>query len=223
MMKFGVVQFLGSNCDQDCWHVLRHVLGCDTEWLWHESSDLNHVDCVILPGGFSYGDYLRCGAMAARSPIMKAVATFADQGGLILGICNGFQILCEAGLLPGALVRNKNLQFICESCSLTVERTNTPFTRKYRQGEKIEMPIAHMEGHFYIDAEGLKHLEQNRQIVFRYSSNPNGSVADIAGVINERRNVLGLMPHPERASEEILGGSDGIKLFQSLLESFRRG
>lgn len=223
MMKFGVVQFLGSNCDQDCWHVLRHVLGCDTEWLWHESSALNNVDCVILPGGFSYGDYLRCGAMAARSPIMKAVAAFADRGGLVLGICNGFQILCEAGLLPGALVRNKNLQFICEPSSLLVERADTPFTQNYRRGEKIEMPIANMEGHFYIDAVGLKRLEKNNQIVFRYEANPNGSVADIAGVINERGNVLGLMPHPERASEAILGGVDGLKLFESLRETLRNG
>lgn len=187
--------------------------------IWHEETDLRGLDCVVLPGGFSYGDYLRTGAMAARSPVMKAVASFADQGGLVLGICNGFQILCEAGLLPGVLMRNKNLQFICEETGLVVERSDTRFTCAYKNKETIKMPIAHMEGHYYIDDEGLKCLEKNKQILFRYNNNPNGSVADIAGVINEKGNVLGLMPHPERASEKILGSEDGLKLWMSLLSN----
>ncbi|MBI5298971.1 MAG: phosphoribosylformylglycinamidine synthase subunit PurQ [Deltaproteobacteria bacterium] len=216
-MKFGVIQFLGSNCDADCLHVVRNVLKQDALSLWHENPDLKGVDCVILPGGFSYGDYLRTGAMAARSPIMKSVAAFADRGGLVLGICNGFQILCEAGLLPGVLVRNKSLQFICEDCDLIVERNDTRFTSLYKKGEKVRMPIAHMEGHYYIDEAGLKHLESNRQVVLRYANNPNGSVGNIAGVINEKGNVFGLMPHPERVCEKLLGGEEGAKLFKCLL------
>lgn len=218
-MKFGIIQFLGSNCDHDAFHVLKKLLKQEAFFIRHEAADLNGADCVILPGGFSHGDYLRTGAMAARSPIMKAVAAFADRGGLVLGICNGFQILCEAQLLPGVLMRNKSLQFVCEQTGLTVERNDTIFTSKYRAGEKIRLPIAHMEGHYYIDDAGLKRLEKNRQIVFRYTVNPNGSVADIAGIINERGNVLGLMPHPERAAEKILGNENGLKLFEAICHS----
>lgn len=219
-MKFGVIQFPGSNCDRDCFHVLGNLLNQPVKFLWHQDRTLGDADCVILPGGFSYGDYLRTGAMAASSPIMKSVAEFADRGGYVLGICNGFQILCEAKLLPGVLMRNKSLQFICEECELTVERTDTPFTSLYKAGQKVQMPIAHMEGHYYIDDAGLKHLKKNRQIIFRYCQNPNGSVADIAGITNEKGNVLGLMPHPERASEKMLGGEDGRKLFESILNRF---
>lgn len=215
-MRFGVIQFLGSNCDQDCLWVLQKVLKQEARLVWHEETDLAGLDGVILPGGFSHGDYLRTGAMAAHSPIMRVVADFAGQGGPVLGICNGFQILCEAGLLPGTLMRNKNLQFICEPCTLTVERNDTRFTSRYRAGEKISMPIAHQEGHYYMDEAELERLEKNRQVVFRYQNNPNGSVADVAGVINEAGNVLGLMPHPERASEKILGSEDGLKLWMSL-------
>lgn len=215
-MRFGVIQFPGSNCDQDCLWVLQKVLGQDARLIWHGAADLGDADGVILPGGFSHGDYLRTGAMAAHSPVMRVVSAFADCGGLVLGICNGFQILCEAGLLPGTLIRNKNLQFICEPCALTVERNDTRFTGKYRVGEKIQIPIAHNEGHYYIDDAGLERLQKNRQIVLRYQKNPNGSVEGIAGVINERGNVLGLMPHPERASEKILGSEDGLKLWMSL-------
>lgn len=218
-MRFGVIQFLGSNCDRDCLYVLQNILKQKAKLIWHEATDLSGLDCIILPGGFSYGDYLRTGAMAARSPVMKAVSAFADRGGSVLGICNGFQILCEAGLLSGALMRNKSLEFICENCELAVERNDTRFTSGYQRGEKIKMPIAHMEGHYYIDDAGLKRLEKNRQIVLRYTNNPNGSVANIAGIINEKGNVLGLMPHPERACEEILGGVDGLKLWKSLLSN----
>lgn len=221
-MKFAIVQFLGSNCDQDVFHVLKNILKQEVFFLWHEASDLQGADCVILPGGFAHGDYLRTGAMSARSPIMKSVAAFADRGGLVLGICNGFQILCEAGLLPGVLMRNKNLQFVCEQTGLIVERNDTIFTSKYRAKERLALPIAHMEGHYYIDEAGLKRLEKNRQIVFRYTANPNGSVADIAGIINERGNVLGLMPHPERASEKILGEEKGLGLFESLIMTVER-
>lgn len=216
-MKFAVIQFPGSNCDQDCLHVIQKILKQPAKILWHASTDLGDVDCVVLPGGFSYGDYLRTGACAARSPIMKAVAAFADRGGLVLGICNGFQILCEAGLLPGVLMRNKSLKFICDDCELKVERNDTVFTSLYKLGRKVRMPIAHMEGNYFIDAAGLKCLEKNRQIVFRYAKNPNGSTADIAGILNEKGNVLGLMPHPERASEKVLGGEDGLGLFRSIL------
>lgn len=217
-MKFGIIQFLGSNCEADTFHVVHNVLKQEAVYLWHEETELKKVDCVILPGGFSYGDYLRTGAMAARTPIMKAVAAFADRGGLVLGICNGFQILCEAGFLPGVLMRNKNLQFISEDCELVVDRADTSFTSLYKVGQKIRLPIANMEGHYYIDDAGLASLKKNNQIVFRYANNPNGSVGDIAGIINEKGNVLGLMPHPERASERVLGSEDGLKLFQSILK-----
>ena len=219
-MKFGVIQFPGSNCDADCLHVVQNILNQKAIRIWHEEKNLKEVDCVILPGGFSYGDYLRTGAMAARSPVMQAVVNFAERGGLVLGICNGFQILCEVGLLPGVLMRNKNLEFICQDCELLVERNDTPFTSEYKAGQKVSMPIAHMEGHYYIDAPGLAALKKRRQIVFRYAQNPNGSVGDIAWILNEKGNVLGLMPHPERVAEKVLGGEDGKFLFESIMLSF---
>src|SRR3989338_918911 len=221
-MKFGIIQFLGSNCEADTFHVVHNVLKQEAVYLWHEETDLKKVDCVILPGGFSHGDYLREGAMAARSPIMQSVAAFADRGGLVLGICNGFQILCEAKFLPGVLVRNKNLQFISEDVELVLERTDTLFTSLYNVGQKIRLPIANMEGHYYIDDAGLTSLKKNNQIVLRYTNNPNGSIGDIAGIINEKGNVFGLMPHPERASEKILGNNEGRLIFESIIKLCRR-
>ncbi len=218
-MKFGIVQFPGSNCDADCLHVVQNILRQEGFIIWHASTDLNGADCVILPGGFSYGDYLRTGAMAAHSPVMKSVVDFAERGGRVLGICNGFQILCEVGLLPGVLMRNKNLQFLCEKTELIADRSDTPFTSGYQKGKKITMPIAHMEGNYTIDDAGLASLKKRNQIVFRYAKNPNGSVGDIAGIINEKGNVLGLMPHPERVCETALGGTDGLKLFESVVRS----
>jgi phosphoribosylformylglycinamidine synthase subunit I (EC 6.3.5.3) len=227
-MRFGVVVFPGSNCDRDCYHVITRVLGCDAEFVWHERRDLSGFDAVILPGGFSYGDYLRVGAIARFSPVMDAVTEFAERGGLVIGICNGFQILVEAGLLPGALLRNRSLHFICKFVHLRVENAETPFTHRYRKGQVIRIPIAHGDGRYYCDEETLTKLERNGQIVFRYctpdgqitdDANPNGSVANIAGIINERGNVLGMMPHPERASEAFLGSTDGLLLWQSLLSA----
>lgn len=222
-MKFGIIQFPGSNCDDDCLHVVRTILGEKACKIWHESDDLKKVDCVVLPGGFSYGDYLRCGAMAGKSPIMKSIREFGGGGGLVLGICNGFQILCEAGLLPGILVRNKSLKFICEPERLKIERNVSPFTNQFKVGEEVQMPIAHMEGHYYIDEEGLAKLRANHQIILRYQQNPNGAVDNIAGICNENGNVFGLMPHPERVCESELGGVDGLKLFQSIISSLRQG
>lgn len=216
-MKFGIIQFPGSNCDEDCLHAIRHVLKADAVKIWHESENLGETGCVILPGGFSYGDYLRCGAMAGRSPVMKAVRSFADAGGPVLGICNGFQILCEAGLLPGVLVRNRSLKFICEPATLTVERNDILFTSRHVLGERVRMPIAHREGRYYIDDEGLAQLRKGNRIVLRYVDNPNGSVDNIAGLCNERGNVFGLMPHPERVCEPVLGGTDGLKFLESIL------
>lgn len=225
-MRFGIVVFPGTNCDRDCYHVVRHVLGCEAQFVWHEERSLNAFDVVILPGGFSYGDYLRVGAIARFSPVMDAVVEFAERGGLVLGICNGFQILVEAGLLPGALLRNRSLHFVCKFVHLRVENTETPFTHRYRKGQVIRIPIAHGDGRYYCDRETLAKLERNGQIVFRYctpdghitdDANPNGSLANIAGIVNERGNVLGMMPHPERASEAILGSADGLTLWQSLL------
>ncbi len=225
-MRFGIVVFPGTNCDRDCWHVLTRVLGCQAEFIWHEERDLSRFDCVILPGGFAHGDYLRVGAIARFSPVMDSVVSFAEKGGLVLGICNGFQILVEAGLLPGALLRNTTLHFICKFVSLRVENVNTPFTNQYREGQVVRIPIAHNDGRYFCDEETLKRLEQNRQIVFRYCSpngevtedaNPNGSIANIAGIVNEQGNVLGMMPHPERASESLLGSADGLLLWRSIL------
>ena len=216
-MKFGVIVFPGSNCDHDAYYAVEKVLGQPVTFLWHESHDLENCDVVIVPGGFAYGDYLRTGAIARFSPVMESVARFAAGGGLVLGICNGFQILCEAGLLPGALMRNAGLKFICRPVRMRVETTDTPFTNACQQGEVLTVPIAHMEGNYFCDAETLAELRRDRRIVFRYVENPNGSLDDIAGICNPGRNVLGLMPHPERASEAILGCADGRLVFDSLV------
>jgi phosphoribosylformylglycinamidine synthase I len=225
-MKFGIVQFPGSNCDADAFYVVQQLLKEEAFYLWHEEETLQNADCIILPGGFAHGDYLRAGAMAKISSIMKSVEKFAEAGGLVLGICNGFQILTEAGLLPGALLKNQCGKFICDWIYLNVENSETPFTRLYKKGEILRMPIAHGEGCYYLDEAGLEKLEKNGQVVFRYcdsrgnfspESNPNGSLAYIAGICNKEKNVLGLMPHPERCAEPLLGGTDGLLLFQSLL------
>ncbi|MCX7642553.1 MAG: phosphoribosylformylglycinamidine synthase subunit PurQ [Armatimonadetes bacterium] len=227
-MRFGIVVFPGTNCDRDCWHVVTRVLKCEAEFVWHEDRDVSRFDCIILPGGFSYGDYLRVGAVARFSPVMEAVCEFVERGGLVIGICNGFQILVEAGLLPGALIRNKSLHFICKFVNLRVENANTPFTNRCRVGQVLRIPIAHNDGRYFCDDETLKRLESNGQIVFRYcdpsgqitdEANPNGSIGNIAGIVNERGNVLGMMPHPERASESLLGSSDGLLIWQSIVEA----
>jgi phosphoribosylformylglycinamidine synthase len=231
-MRFGVVVFPGSNCDQDCYHVIRNVLKKPVEYIWHERTDLNGFDCIVLPGGFSYGDYLRPGAIARFAKTMDALSEFVERGGLVIGICNGFQILLEAGLLPGAMLRNKTLRFICKYVHLRVENERTPFTNLYNAGQVLRMPIAHGDGNYYCDEETLAKLESNAQIVFRYcdefgniteDANPNGSVANIAGICNERRNVLGMMPHPERCSEKILGSSDGLLLWESIIKWIEGG
>ncbi len=220
-MKIGVITFPGSNCDRDCVTAAERVMNTPVVQLWHRDSNLHGVDVVIVPGGFSYGDYLRCGAMAAHSPLMSAVKEFAANGGRVLGICNGFQILTEAGLLPGVLMRNASLQFVCRPVKLTVETTKSPFTSAYTQGQHVTFPIAHMEGNYFVDAAILADMKKNDQIVFRYAAgdNPNGSLEDIAGVCNKARNVLGLMPHPERVCDSLLGGIDGVGMFQSLMRT----
>ena len=220
--KFGVVVFPGSNCDHDAYNVLKHVLKQDTEFLWHKDSSVGDRNVVIVPGGFSYGDYLRCGAIARFSHIMKDVVRLASEGGTVIGICNGFQILCEAGLLPGALMRNASLKFVCRNVTLTIENKKTIFTELFGKNggvNQISLPVAHAEGNYFCDKETLKMLEDNNRIVFRYKDNPNGSLADIAGITNEKGNVLGMMPHPERACEGIVNGTDGKYLFQSIIES----
>ncbi|MCI0485659.1 MAG: phosphoribosylformylglycinamidine synthase subunit PurQ [Blastocatellia bacterium] len=227
-MKFGVVVFPGSNCDHDTYHVISKVIGQPVDFLWHRQSTVSDYDAIILPGGFSYGDYLRTGAIARFSPVMGAVKEFASQGGLVLGICNGFQILCEAGMLPGALLRNSNLKFICEHVNIRVESTDTPFTSSCRLGQVLSVPIAHGDGNYFCDRETLEELEREDRIIFRYSdasgvvtddANPNGSIDNIAGITNRERNVMGLMPHPERASEELLGSNDGRIIFYSLADT----
>ena len=217
-MKFGVVVFPGSNCDRDIAYVTRDLLNQPTRMVWHEETDISALDVIVIPGGFSYGDYLRCGAIAQFSPVMQRVVEHAQQGKFVLGVCNGFQVLTEMGLLPGVLVRNRDLHFICDQVPVKVERTNTPWTQAYCVGQIITLPIAHGEGRYYTDADTLAQLEGEGQVLFRYEGNPNGSVNNIAGVCNRRGNVLGMMPHPERASDPMLGGTDGIKLFQGLLE-----
>jgi phosphoribosylformylglycinamidine synthase I len=228
LLRFGVVVFPGSNCDADTYHVLDRVFGAPVEYVWHAATRLPSVDCVILPGGFSYGDYLRAGAIARFAPVMSEVARFAADGGLVLGICNGFQILCEAGLLPGALLPNECLQFRCQWTNLRVEQTDTPFTAGARPGQVLRMPIAHGEGRYYADADTLRRLHERRQVILRYcapdgspdpASNPNGSIEAIAGICNETRNVFGLMPHPERCCEPELGGTDGRVIFESMLRT----
>lgn len=231
-MRWGVVTFPGSNDDHDALYAIDHVLGEDAVSLWHKDRDLKGVDCVILPGGFSYGDYLRCGAIARCSPVMESVIAFARAGGLVWGICNGFQVLCEAGLLPGALIRNRSLRFVCTRVRLRLEESETPFTCRCTRGEVLSIPIKHGDGCYVADAATLEELEENRQIVLRYvdasgratvDANPNGSLNNIAGIVNRQRNVFGLMPHPEHAVEKGLGGDDGLKLFQSVLAAFNDG
>lgn len=228
-MKFGVVIFPGSNCDYDTYFVLKEVLKRDVSFLWHKDHDLKNVDCVILPGGFSYGDYLRSGAIAKFSPLMKEVVAFAQKGGLVLGICNGFQILLELGLLPGAMLRNKDLKFLCQFVHLRIENDKTLFTRSGKKGQVLKIPIAHFDGNYYTPPEILKKLEAREQVVFRYCDeegrlteevNVNGSINSIAGLINRTGNVMGLMPHPERASESFLGSEDGRIIFESVLANF---
>ncbi|KPN97033.1 phosphoribosylformylglycinamidine synthase subunit PurQ [Lysinibacillus irui] len=221
-MKFAVLVFPGSNCDIDMYHAIKDELGEEVEYVWHTATDLSGFDGVLVPGGFSYGDYLRCGAMANQSNIMAEVKKAADAGKPVLGVCNGFQILTEAGLLPGALLRNKNLKFMCRTVQLKVENNNTLFTNQYEQGQIINIPIAHGEGNYYCDEETLQSLKDNNQIVFTYSGdNPNGSLEDIAGIINERGNVLGMMPHPERAVDALVGGADGLAVFKSIVKQWR--
>ncbi len=227
-MKFGVVIFPGSNCDYDTFFVLRDVLGQPTVFLWHKDHDLQKADCVVLPGGFSYGDYLRSGAIARFSPLMQEVCEFADRGGLVLGICNGFQVLLELGLLPGAMLRNKHLKFLCQFVHLRIDNAATPFTRHAHRGQILRIPIAHFDGNFIAPPENLAKLEEQGQVVLRYvdengemteAANVNGSAAAIAGLINRRGNVMGMMPHPERASEGSLGSPDGRLIFESLIRS----
>src|SRR5580704_1819088 len=218
-MNFGVILFPGSNGDHDSWYAFSHDLGQKAEFIWHDSHSLGDVDAVILPGGFSYGDYLRCGAIAKFSPVMAAVRKFAADGGPVLGICNGFQILVEAGLLPGALLCNAGLKFVCQEVRLRTETTNSPFTCEAAVGQILRMPIAHGEGCYYADRRTLDELEAEDRIAFRYVENPNGSLHDIAGVLSRERNILGMMPHPERASDPLMGSADGLAVFQSVLQA----
>ncbi|MFA5114075.1 MAG: phosphoribosylformylglycinamidine synthase subunit PurQ [Candidatus Margulisiibacteriota bacterium] len=218
-MRFGVIVFPGSNCDHDCYNAVKDVLQQPVEYVWHQEKKLDHLDCVIVPGGFSYGDYLRCGAIARFSPVMEAVKKHAERGGLVIGICNGFQILTEAGLLPGALIRNRDVHFICRHINLRVENDKTPFTRKLKKGQILNIPIAHGEGNYQCDKATLAELKKNKQIAFTYyGENPNGSTANIAGITNKKHNVLGMMPHPERAAEALLGSADGLGILQSILK-----
>lgn len=225
IMKFGVVVFPGSNCDHDTYHVISKIVGQPVQFIWHKSISLDDCDVVILPGGFSYGDYLRCGALASLSPIMQTVKEFANRGGLILGICNGFQILCESGLLPGTLLRNQKLEFICDYVQVRVESSSGAFVNSYKSKQVLNLPIAHGEGNYFCSPEDLTMLKETNSILFRYcnkegevisDANPNGSLENIAGITNKDKNILGMMPHPERASEEILGSADGRAIFHSL-------
>ena len=229
-MKFGIVIFPGSNCDYDTYFVLRDVLKQDTFFLWHKEHDLKNSDCVILPGGFSYGDYLRSGAIARFSPLMQEVYEFAEKGGLVLGICNGFQVLLELNLLPGAMLRNKNLKFLCQYVHLRTENNNTPFSLKARKEQVLKIPIAHFDGNYFTDQNTLEEIRKNDQIIFRYAepdgqinekANVNGSLDNIAGLSNKRGNVMGMMPHPERASESLLGSEDGRIIFESIINHLK--
>jgi phosphoribosylformylglycinamidine synthase len=215
-MKIGIVVFPGSNCDHDAWYAMSQNLQQQAEFVWHESASLGNLDAVILPGGFSYGDYLRCGAIAKFSPVMAAVKRFAAEGGLVLGVCNGFQVLTEAGLLPGALVRNANLKFVCRPVELEVATLDSPFTHEAKKGQRLTIPVAHGEGCYIADEAVLDQLEAEDRIALRYIDNPNGSLRNIAGVLNARRNVMGLMPHPERAADPLMGGTDGLTILRSL-------
>ena len=227
-MKFAIVVFPGSNCDHDAYHAAKHVLGQEAEFVWHKDTSLKSADVVVLPGGFSYGDYLRTGAVARFSPVMRSVEEFARQGGPVLGVCNGFQVLLEAGLLPGAMLRNRDLKFHCQHVFVRVEQTDTPFTSRATHGQVLSLPIAHGEGNYYAEPATLDKLEAERRVVFRYcsadgqitdSANPNGSARSIAGICSERRNVVGLMPHPERACEPVLGSGDGLVMFESVISA----
>lgn len=227
-MKFGVLVFPGSNCDHDTYHVISEIARQPVTFLWHESQDLENCDAILVPGGFAYGDYLRTGAIAHFAPVMQSVKKFAAGGGLVLGICNGFQILCESGLLPGALMRNAGLKYICKQVHLRVETDQTPFTHGLVGGQVLKIPIGHMEGNYFCDDSTLQQLERDNRIVFRYTTpdgdvtaeaNPNGSLANIAGVVNEGRNVLGMMPHPDRSSEALLGSADGLHIFESMVST----
>ncbi len=230
-MKFGVIVFPGSNCDHDCYHVLKHVFAQECAYVWHKDTDLSGFDCIVVPGGFSYGDYLRTGAIAKNSPVMREVVAFANKGGLVVGICNGFQVLTEAHLLPGALMMNRDLKFICEHVDIKVENAATPFTGGYSDGEVLSIPIAHADGNFFADDETIRELNDTGRVVFRYAGpagevteeyNPNGSLSNIAGIVNKEGNVLGVMPHPERACESELGSTDGRGFFTSIIEGFAR-
>jgi len=226
-MRFGIVVFPGSNCDQDCFYVIKDVLNQPVKHIWHKDKRLNNFDCIVLPGGFSYGDYLRTGAIAMFSPIMERISEFARKGKAVIGICNGFQILLETGLLPGAMLRNKSLHFICKYVYIKTENNETPFTNLCKKNQILKIPIAHNEGNYYINEEGLRELKRSSQIVFRYCSregkttsefNPNGAIDNIAGIINKKGNVLGMMPHPERSSESVLGSNDGLLVFKSIIK-----
>ncbi len=230
-MKFGVVVFPGSNCEHDCLYLIQSVLGKPAEYIWHQDTSVKGFDAIVLPGGFAYGDYLRTGALAKFSPVMNAVAEFAGKGGLVFGICNGFQILCEAGLLPGALLRNVGLKYLCKFEYLRTETTDTPYTNLLKKGQLLRIPIGHGDGNYFADADTLNRIEDNGQVVFRYAgaqgqvtpeSNPNGSLHNIAGIVNEKRNVLGMMPHPDRSGEEILGSADGRLIFESMVNAMVR-
>jgi len=227
-MKFGVVIFPGSNCEQDCYYAIRSLLEQPVEYIWHQDTSVKGFDAVVLPGGFAYGDYLRTGALAKFSPVMRAVADFAKKGGIVIGICNGFQILTEAGMLPGALLRNVGLKYLCKFEYLRTETVDTPFTNLMTKGQLLRIPIGHGEGNFFADSETLKQIEDQDQVVFRYAdvhgrvtpeANPNGSLNNIAGIVNDQRNVLGMMPHPDRAYESILGSADGRRIFESMVHA----
>jgi phosphoribosylformylglycinamidine synthase len=218
-MKAGVIVFPGSNCDHDAWYAVNENLHDRAEFIWHDSTNLGDVDAVILPGGFSYGDYLRCGAIARFSPVMQAVKKFAADGGIVLGICNGFQILVEAGMLPGALLRNRELKFICREVQLRTETTASPFTSKLHKGQILRVPIAHGEGQYFADERTLDELDSEDRVAFRYLENPNGSARSIAGILSRERNVMGMMPHPERACDHLMGSTDGLGVFESILSA----
>ncbi len=231
-MKFAVIRFPGSNCDQDCFSAINSIDGAQADYVWHKETSLRGYDAIVLPGGFAYGDYLRCGAIARFSPIMKAVIADARAGKLVLGTCNGFQVLCEAGLLPGALVRNRGLRFVCDMVTMRVEVADSPFTHGCAQGSLLRMPVAHGEGCYFADPETLRQLNEDRQVILRYANdrgeivpdaNPNGSIENIAGIVNRERNVFGLMPHPDRAADARLGSADGLKIFRSMMETIASG
>lgn len=226
-MRFGVIVFPGSNCDHDCYYALKQVLNQEVDFVWHKERRLEHFDVILLPGGFSYGDYLRTGAIARFSPVMQAVVEFANNGGIVFGICNGFQILCESGLLPGVLMRNENLRFVCKFVNIRVENTDSVFTNRCTKNEILKIPVAHAEGCFYADEKTLARLNSRQQVLFRYcntdgylssQANPNGSLQNIAGIMNNRGNVMGMMPHPDRCAEEILTSNDGLKIFRSVIK-----